>query len=80
MPLSDFRLFIDGRRLAIRLQEILIEPVGAFKKPISIPVMLGAMTPLWKTHMNNQRRELNGLPAAVAAEWVVTDQGPGAMA
>jgi len=30
---------------------------------------------LWKQHLDNQPRELNGLTAPVAAEWVVTDQG-----
>jgi len=33
------------------------------------------MTLLWKTHLDNEARELNGLTAAVEAEWVVTDQG-----
>jgi outer membrane protein assembly factor BamB len=33
------------------------------------------MTLLWKTHLDNQPRELNSLTAAVAMEWVVTDQG-----
>ncbi len=39
------------------------------------PGNAGAMTLLWKTHLDNQPRELNGLTAAVAVEWVVTDQG-----
>ena len=30
---------------------------------------------LWKQHLDNQSRELNGLTAPVAVEWVVTDQG-----
>jgi outer membrane protein assembly factor BamB len=30
---------------------------------------------LWKQHLDNQSRELNGLTAPVAAEWVVSDQG-----
>jgi len=30
---------------------------------------------LWKTHLDNQPRELNSLTAAVAMEWVVTDKG-----
>ena len=33
------------------------------------------MTLVWKAHLDNQPRELNGLTAAVAVEWVVTDQG-----
>ena len=39
------------------------------------PSNAGSMTLLWKTHLDNQPRELNGLTAAVAVEWVVTDQG-----
>lgn len=39
------------------------------------PGNAGAITLLWKTHLDNQPRELNGLTAAVAVEWVVTDQG-----
>jgi outer membrane protein assembly factor BamB len=39
------------------------------------PGNAGAMTLLWKAHLDNQPRELNGLTAAVAVEWVVTDQG-----
>jgi len=35
----------------------------------------GSMKLLWKTHLDNESRELNGLTAAVAVEWVVTDQG-----
>src|SRR6266478_3233125 len=34
-----------------------------------------SMTLLWKTHLENEPRELNGLTAAVVVEWVVTDQG-----
>jgi outer membrane protein assembly factor BamB len=34
-----------------------------------------SMTLLWKAHLENQSRELNGLTAAVAVEWVITDQG-----
>ena len=30
---------------------------------------------IWKQHLDNQSRELNGLTAPVAVEWVVTDQG-----
>jgi outer membrane protein assembly factor BamB len=33
------------------------------------------MTLLWKTRLDNEPRELNGLTAAVAVEWVVTDKG-----
>jgi len=36
---------------------------------------VGSMTLLWKTHLDNEPRELNGLTAAVAVEWVVTDKG-----
>ena len=39
------------------------------------PSTAGSMTLLWKAHVDNQPRELNGLTAAVAVEWVVTDQG-----
>lgn len=39
------------------------------------PGNAASMTMLWKTHLDNQPRELNGLTAAVAVEWVVTDQG-----
>ena len=39
------------------------------------PGNAGAMTLLWKAHVDNQPRELNGLTAPVAVEWVVTDQG-----
>ncbi len=34
-----------------------------------------AMTLLWKSHLDNQPREMNALTAAVSVEWVVTDQG-----
>src|ERR1700693_4657278 len=34
-----------------------------------------SMTLLWKTHLENEPRELNSLTAAVVVEWVVTDQG-----
>ena len=30
---------------------------------------------LWSLHVDNQSRELNGLTAPVAAEWIPTDQG-----
>src|SRR5580700_3227257 len=30
---------------------------------------------LWKQHLDNQSRELNGLTAPVAVEWLPTDQG-----
>jgi outer membrane protein assembly factor BamB len=30
---------------------------------------------LWKTHLENEARELNSLTAAVVVEWVVTDKG-----
>src|ERR1700722_18795647 len=30
---------------------------------------------LWKTHVDNQPRELNSLTAPVNVEWVVTDKG-----
>ena len=30
---------------------------------------------IWKTHLDNQPRELNSLTAAVVVEWVVTDKG-----
>ena len=30
---------------------------------------------LWKTHLENEPRELNSLTAAVAVEWVTTDKG-----
>jgi outer membrane protein assembly factor BamB len=34
-----------------------------------------SMTLLWKTHLDNQPRELNALTAAVVVEWIVTDKG-----
>jgi len=34
-----------------------------------------SMTLLWKTHLENEPRELNSLTAAVVVEWVVTDKG-----
>lgn len=34
-----------------------------------------AMTLLWKTHLDNEPRELNALTAAVVVEWIVTDKG-----
>lgn len=39
------------------------------------PGNIKSMTLLWKTHLDNQPRELNGLTAADVVEWVVTDQG-----
>jgi outer membrane protein assembly factor BamB len=33
------------------------------------------MTLLWKTHLENQPRELNSLTEAVVSEWVVTNKG-----
>ena len=39
------------------------------------PGNAASMTLLWKTHLDNEPRELNGLTAAVAVEWVVTDRG-----
>jgi len=39
------------------------------------PANVAGMTLLWKAQLDNQPRELNGLTAAVAVEWVVTDQG-----
>lgn len=54
----------DAQRTSWSPQETDINPGNA-----------GSMTLLWKTHLDNQTRELNGLTAAVAVEWVVTDQG-----
>jgi glucose dehydrogenase len=34
-----------------------------------------SVTLLWKTHLDNQPRELNSLTEAVVAEWIVTDKG-----
>ncbi len=34
-----------------------------------------SMTLLWKAHLDNQARELNGLTAPVNVEWVTTDKG-----
>ena len=35
----------------------------------------GSMSLLWKTHLDNQPRELNSLTEAVVSEWVITDKG-----
>jgi hypothetical protein len=35
----------------------------------------GSMTLPWKTHLDNQPRELNSLTEAVVSEWVITDKG-----
>ena len=62
---ADWRSFgRDAQRTSWSPQETDINPGNA-----------GSMTMLWKTHVDNQPRELNGLTAAVAVEWVVTDQG-----
>jgi outer membrane protein assembly factor BamB len=62
---ADWRSFgRDAQRTSWSPQETDINPGNA-----------GAMTLLWKTHLDNQPRELNGLTAAVEVEWVVTDQG-----
>ena len=34
-----------------------------------------SMALLWKTHLENEPKELNSLTAAMVVEWVVTDQG-----
>ena len=34
-----------------------------------------SITLLWKTHLDNQARELNSLTAAVNVEWMPTDKG-----
>src|SRR4029077_1521143 len=62
---ADWRSFgRDPQRTSWSPQETDINPGNA-----------GAMTLLWKAHVDNQPRELNGLTAPVAVEWVVTDQG-----
>ncbi|HLM99135.1 MAG TPA: PQQ-binding-like beta-propeller repeat protein [Bryobacteraceae bacterium] len=62
---ADWRSFgNDPQRTSWSPQETDINPANA-----------GTMTLLWKTHLDNQPRELNSLTAAVAVEWVVTDQG-----
>ncbi len=54
----------DAQRTGWSPQETDINPGNA-----------ASMTLLWKTHLDNEPRELNSLTAAVGAEWVVTDQG-----
>jgi outer membrane protein assembly factor BamB len=34
-----------------------------------------SLTLLWKTHLDNEPREMNSLTSAVVVEWVVTDKG-----
>ena len=36
---------------------------------------VGSMSLLWKTHLDNQPRELNSLTEAIVSEWVITDKG-----
>ncbi len=36
---------------------------------------VASLTLLWKTHLDNQPRELNSLTEAVVAEWIVTNKG-----
>ncbi len=65
LPAADWRSFgHDPQRTSWNPQETDINATNA-----------AAMTLLWKTHVDNQPRELNSLTAAVAVEWVVTDQG-----
>jgi len=62
---ADWRSFgHDPQRTSWNPQETDINPTNA-----------ASMTLLWKTHLENEPRELNSLTAAVAVEWVVTDQG-----
>src|ERR1700691_3290372 len=35
----------------------------------------GYISLLWKTHLDNQPRELNSLTEAVVSEWIITDKG-----
>jgi outer membrane protein assembly factor BamB len=35
----------------------------------------GSISLLWKTHLDNQPRELNSLTEAVVSEWIITDKG-----
>jgi len=62
---ADWRSFgHDPQRTSWSPEETDINPSNA-----------AGMTLLWKAHVDNQPRELNGLTAAVAVEWVVTDNG-----